>query len=96
MLPGGARRVNSLFILNTMYLELRFALAGMPLSENSSESEAPDYGGGLAEGDEAWWPQRVTDALKAASNFGEYKKKRISLCSSTFSQQRMTPLRPLS
>ena len=42
---GGARRVYSLFMLNPMYLELRFALAGMPLSENSSESEAPDYGG---------------------------------------------------
>lgn len=25
---------------------------------------------------EVWWAQRVTDALKASADFGEYKKKR--------------------
>jgi hypothetical protein len=26
---------------------------------------------------DVWWPQRVTDAMKALVDFAEYKKKRI-------------------
>lgn len=31
----------------------------------------------MLEVSDVWWPQRVTDAMKASVDFAEYKKKRI-------------------
>ena len=37
-------------------------------------AEAVDKGKDLCD---VWWPERVTNAVKASADFGEYKKKRI-------------------